>query len=223
MRIACIVLALAASAQAQSLFLRRPPVPEGGNLTHPSAPLLAYSLYAIEAPEAASYEVHDLVTIIIDEISSQKSEQTIETAKKASATAGLNAIVDPMQLLEARLRASASSENIDLLDAEADSRYTGEGTSERTDRFTAKVQGEIVDVKPNGNLVIEATTEIEFNGERQTILLSGTCRTEDITRSNTVLSSQLAAKRLVMRTEGDVDRAGSKGVITRVLDSIFAF
>lgn len=216
-----LVVATAGSARAQSLFLRTPA--EGGGGTHASSSLIGFSLIAIEAPEPTTFQVHDLVTIIIDEVSAQKSEQTMETDKSMSARAGLNAVVDPMQLLEARLRASADTRNVELINANATSSYKGEGESSRTDRFTAKVQGTVVDVKPNGNLVIEASTEIEVNGERQTILLSGTCRSEDVTTRNTILSSQLASKRLVMRTEGDVDKAGSKGILTKVLDSIFAF
>ena len=102
-------------------------------------------------------------------------------------------------------------------------KFKGDGTYTRNDRFTAKVTATVIDVKPNGTLVIEARRTITTNGETKTIVLSGSCRREDVTNANTVLSSQLANLTLIQNTEGDLKDNASKGWITRVLEAVFSF
>ena len=44
---------------------------------------------------------------------------------------------------------------------------------------------------PNGDLVIEGVREIEINGERQIVVLSGVARVVDIGPGNVVLSTTM--------------------------------
>jgi len=87
-----------------------------------------------------------------------------------------------------------------------------EGDAERSDRFIARVTAEIIDVKPNGTLVLEARKSVAFGRESKSIVLSGTCREEDVSDANTVTSSQLANLTVVQEMEGDVDRSSKKGL-----------
>jgi flagellar L-ring protein precursor FlgH len=70
---------------------------------------------------------------------------------------------------------------------------------------------------------VEARKRIDKDGEIQTIILSGVCRREDVTNQNTVLSSQLADLTVTMTTDGQVTKAGRKGVIPRALEAVFNF
>ena len=76
---------------------------------------------------------------------------------------------------------------------------------------------------PGGVLVLEARRERATDDEAQTLVLSGQCRAEDVTSSNTVLSSQLAD--LILRTEntGQIKDSSTIGWIPRVLEAIFNF
>ena len=103
----------------------------------------------------------------------------------------------------------------------ASSRARGE--YEREDRFSARIAAEILEVKPNGTVVLEARKRIEKDDEIQTILIAGKVRTEDITLQNTVLSSQLADLTLSVQNEGEVRDAAKKGFLTKLFDTIFAF
>jgi flagellar L-ring protein precursor FlgH len=102
-------------------------------------------------------------------------------------------------------------------------KFKGDGTYTRNDRVTAKITATVIDVKPNGLMVLEARKTITTNGETKTIVLSGTCRREDVTSANTVLSSQLANLAIVQNTDGDLKDSASKGWITRVLEAVFSF
>src|SRR5690606_24989775 len=103
------VAVVCCAARGQSLFLQAPPPPIGpagktpGMLLQPGLSLQQTSLLAIEPPKPREYRKHDLVTIVVDEVSRQEAEQTLKTDKTFGMDGQLNAIIDPWQLLEARL------------------------------------------------------------------------------------------------------------------------
>lgn len=226
--LACGLIAAAAcvgGAHGQSLFVQPAAQQRGpgeGAAPDPTLPLAGVSTMYVQPPRPREFRVHDLVTIIVDEQSRSQAQQSTKTDKQYEIDSKLNAILDPMELLELRLRAGAT-QNLALLDLESDSKFDGKGNYERSERFSMQIQASVIDVKPNGTLVIEARKVIDRNGEVTTTILTGSCRQDDVNKNNSVLSSQLANLTLVTRSEGDIDDAGRKGLITRALDTLFAF
>ncbi|MFG0243253.1 MAG: flagellar basal body L-ring protein FlgH [Phycisphaerales bacterium JB054] len=198
------------------------PVNEIGD-PDPAANLRAMSMLYISVPEPRQYEVHDLITLIIDESSSAESSQTLDTKKDYDIGADVSAFPDLLELLELRLQPGDRS-NIASLGIDSNQKFKGEGTAKRSDRFVARITAEIIDVKPNGTLVVEARKTVQSqDGESKTIVLSGVCRQEDITDANTLNSSQLANLNIAQTTEGEVAKTAKKGLIPRVLEAIFNF
>lgn len=202
----------------------QPPAPGDGHGASgdPAAPLYGVSLMAVRPPKARQFAVHDLITIVVDETSRQEAQQSLKTDKKAEMDATLDAVLDPRELLELRLRRGNLS-GLRLLDVGANNKFDAKGTYQRSDRFSMKIQARVIEVKPNGTLLLEARKVIDKDGESVTTVLSGLCRPEDVTANNTVFSSQLAELTIVSRSEGQVKDAARKGLITRVLETLFAF
>ena len=50
------------------------------------------------------------------------------------------------------------------------------------------------------------------------ITVTGVCRADDVTGTNTVLSNQLFDLRVVRKAEGELKKANKKGIITKILD-----
>ncbi len=221
----CMIVSglLAGAAGGQSLFVqsldetRQPTSQE----LQESDGAQASMLY-VAPPEPREFAKHDLVTIIIDENSKQTSSQTLDTTKKATSSITMDALTDPWELLELRLREGALT-NQSLIDMAINNRYKAEGDYERSDRFNAKITAEIIEVKPNGTLVLQATKQITKDEEIQTLVLSGIIRQEDITNGNTVLSTQMANLSLTVKNEGEVRNAAKKGLLTKVLETVFNF
>ncbi len=221
-RASLIALALLSTpCLAQSLYLTA----GEENLGNDSSSYIALedvSLMYIEEPEAKQYRAHDIVTIIIDEVSNQTSSQTLETEKESETSASINTLVDVLQLLELRLKDQAISD-LDLVDVSAEREFKGEGDYDRSDRFSARIAAEVLEVKPNGTLVLQATKRITKDDEEQVLVLAGVARSEDITAQNTILSSQLANLSLAVENEGEVKNAAKKGFLTKFFDTLFAF
>lgn len=219
--ICLLTLALsAADASAQSLF-RRAPVP-AELAGEPAAGLQSMSLTFVAPPRPREFLLHDLVTIVIDETSRSTSEQTLETSKDYDIDAALVRFPSIRNFLELQL-ANGDTTGIADLALNAGNDFSGEGEYERNDRMVARISGRIIDVKPNGNLVIEARKTIANDDERKTIIVSGVCRGVDVTGDNTVLSAQMADLRVQVVNEGRVRDAGTKGLIPRVMEAVFAF
>lgn len=186
------------------------------------AALREMSLLYIDVPQPEPFEVHDLVTIIIDESSTAESKQSLDTKKEYDLSAGLTEFPSLRHLLELQLE-SGDSSPIAGVGINGEHEFKGEGQAKRSDRFVARITAEIIDVKPNGTLVLEARKSVAQGKESKMIVLSGTCRQEDITNVNTINSSQLADLQLVQTTEGDVAKASKKGFIPRLFEAVFAF
>jgi flagellar L-ring protein precursor FlgH len=216
--LACTIFA--GSASAQSLFLRS--VSEPAAIPGNQQELRATSMYLVEPPEPREFKVHDIIYIIINENSIARSQQSLESTKVNQARNRLNGVIDPFKLLELRLEGS-SVDNLALLDMQVQNQYQGEGEYDRNDQIIARIAAEVIDVKPNGNIVLQAKKSVQTDDETKSIVLSGVARQADITLENTLLSSQIADMRLDMQHEGDLPKSAKKGIVTRALETLFAF
>ena len=205
---------------AYAQLSRQPnPVPTADD---PAEPLYGISLFAVRPPEPRTYERHDLITIIVNESSTQESEQTLETTKETDGSATLGATLSIEELLDLRLENSSISD-LELLRYAAEREFSGEGEYERTDRIIDRITATVIDVKPNGVLVLEARRFTATDEETKTFVLSGMCRTEDVTEQNTIQSNQLADLRLIVEHTGDVSEAATKGPLTRLVEWLLPF
>lgn len=217
------VALLSSPAVAQSLFVKaldEGPAPAAREAA--TTEMAQASMLFVTPPEPRTFMKHDLITIIVDETSQQKSSQSLDTEKKSSSNLTLNAILDPWELLEMRLR-QGDTNNTKLIGTDFKRKFEGDGEYARSDRFSAKITAEIIEIKPNGTLVLQATKTITKDSEVQTLVLSGVARQEDITNRNTILSSQIASLSMNLQHTGELRESSKKGFLTRVLDKIFDF
>ena len=210
---------IAGSANAQSLFLRSVSEPVAvGSVQE----LRATSMYLVAPPEPREYAVHDIIYILINENSFVSGQQALETNKFSEYRDNLLAALDPMELLQLRLQQSTIPP-VGLLDLRTEHDFEGEGAYDRNDQMIAQIAAEVIDVKPNGNLVIQAKKTVGMDQELKTLVLSGIIRQEDITFENTLLSSQIADLRIDMQHEGELRKSTEKGIFTRAIETLFAF
>lgn len=209
---------------SSSLMVTTPvQVPVNGTNEAPHA-LRATSMFAIAPPQPRKFQVHDLVQIIVRETSQAKSSQDLETKKdfKIDGKVGAWPHFDLADLLQLQLQAG-STQNLPKLNLEFTKDFTGEADYERKDDLTARLTAEIIEVLPNGNLVLEARTNIKTDKEEQTIKATGICRPADISAANTILSNQLHDLTIDKVHRGELREANQKGIIAKVLETVFAF
>lgn len=181
------------------------------------------SQFAVAPPQPRKFARHDLIQIIVHESTNSRSSQSVETEKEWELAGGINqwpAFTLP-DLLQLQLRGSTGVPV--KLDLEAGKEFEGEGEYERRDDFTGRLTAEVVEVLPNGNLVLEARTRIQTDEEISTMKVTGVCRTQDVTIVNTVFSNQLHDLAIEKMHTGELRNSTEKGIIAKVLDALFAF
>ena len=97
------------------------------------------------------------------------------------------------------------------------------GSNDRTDLLRTRLAAEIVDRKPNGNLVIEAKHTFTKQRETTTITLSGTIRPQDVLPDNSVYSFYIADADIRYDSTGPVTDASKRGWLTKIVDKIWPF
>jgi flagellar L-ring protein FlgH len=190
----------------------------------PASALRSVSLFAIAPMEPRTYREHDLVQIIVRETSQAKSSQDLNAKKDAKLTAKVPKW-PAIQLEDILNLQMYGGRNTNMPEAEvaATKDFKSSGDYTRKDDLSARVTAEVIEVLPNGNLVLEARTCIKMDEEEKSMRVTGICRPEDITPANTVLSNQIHDLNIHEEHEGELPRNASKGIIAKVLDMIFAF
>lgn len=224
----------AAFGQSSSLYVDPivvPPPPPPPGMVAPPPPRMAPALIessftSVRMPEPRQFAVHDLVTIIVREESEAKSSAELETEKELELDGKVDAFPDLQlkKLLNLMLTPSTSiAQNPVELGVDMSREWTGEGKYSRRDSMTSRVTAQIIDVKPNGLLVLEARKYIKNDNEELDLVLTGVCRAEDVSIDNTVLSTQLHDLNVVKEHKGELRKTTKKGLITKVLEALFSF
>ena len=170
--------------------------------------------------------VGDILTIIVQETASVSNSEALKTAKssKSGATNLADAIV---QQFVSKIPGKNSAKVIDPkslnLSSTGTNDYTGGGEVKNSQTIATRAAVQVIDVLPNGNLVVEGLREISFSKERQFASLRGLVRAYDILPDNTVLSSNMADARIEIISEGTLTDAQKKGWLLRLNDKINPF
>lgn len=179
-----------------------------------------YSWVAVEPLKPATFEIGDLVTVIVREQRRYKAEAEFESEKEFT----LNSQVDAfLKFTNGGLGATGFQRGRPNIGYRFSQESEGEAESERKDRLTTRITARIIDVKPNGTLVLEAKDEIGNDEEISTITLTGICRKEDVTANNTVLSTQVANKSIRIVNQGRLSKATRRGWLAKLFDAISPF
>ena len=157
----------------------------------------------------------DILTIIVQETSSANKNNETKTEKNSSWTAAITSMLFPGW--------GAVKGSMPAVSYNSDLKHDGSGAINNSQTMVAQVAVKVMDVLPNHNLVIEGRRETSFSGERQTIVLHGVVRPEDVTAANTVLSYNVADASIHIDGKGTVTDTQGKGWFTRILDKVNPF
>ena len=228
--IALIIGAMAFVAVAQdntsSLYMMQPAAsPQqqvDGKYFNPY--MQAGSYMAVVIPPPREFKVHDLVTIIVRGSSTAVSEAELNTQKDVKMKGAVEAIIDLKDLLtDLQIKPAGLNAGIPRVDVNFNKDFEGNGDYERRDEVVTRLTAQVVDIKPNGTIALEARTNISTDSETVTITVTGYCRAEDVTGDNAILSTQMFDLRVNKQHTGELRKASKKGALTKALDFIFNF
>lgn len=149
--------------------------------------------------------IGDVLTIVINERTqagkqaSSNASKTSEVDSSISAVAGL-----PLKTFQGL-----------GVNAEASTEYDDESKLDSSNTFSGSVTVTVVEVLPNGNLVVAGEKQIGLDKGTEYIRLSGVVQPDTIQAGNTVSSTKVADARLEYRTSAKFDTAEVMGWLGR--------
>jgi flagellar L-ring protein precursor FlgH len=171
--------------------------------------------------------VGDTVTIDIVENASSELEANTETSRDSSIDGSISNALGYVRYLEEknpRFQIGQSGSLVDqLFKASMENAFKGEAKSDRKGVVTASIGARVIEVLPNGNLVLYGRRETKVNAETQFITVTGLARPEDIDADNRIQSIYIADARIEYFGKGVLADKQKPGIVMRVLDHIWPF
>ncbi len=163
--------------------------------------------------------IGDILTIVVQENTTANKSNETKTERQSS----LNAAISSFLYSPTASGFLTKGGQLPAMAYESDHKHDGTGAINNSESIVAHVAVRIMDVLPNGNFVIEGKRDTSFGGEKQTIILRGVVRADDVASDNTVLSYNVADAAIQIIGKGTVTDSTNKGWFNRVWDKINPF
>jgi flagellar L-ring protein precursor FlgH len=190
----------------------------GAPSDQPSGSLVSVSFFAVAPEKPKTYKKHDLVTVIAKEDSSFTANGTAQETRTQDINSQLNAFIALRPSLNQLHSIISGGSTFPQIQNQNEDDFKGQGEVDRTDSLSDRFTAEVVDVKPNGTLVLQAVKQIKIDEEQVRMVLTGICRVEDVTADNSVLTTQLFNLNMTTTHSGLVRDASKRGLLSRLLD-----
>jgi len=109
------------------------------------------------------------------------------------------------------------------VEAGVDSEFSGEGASAANNRFNGTITVTVIEVYPNGNLLVSGEKQVAINQGNEFIRFSGVINPTTVTTSNTVQSTQVADARIEYKGSGYIDETNTMGWLQRFFNVVLPF
>ena len=165
--------------------------------------------------DAKAVRLHDVVSIVVTEALVAETDGGVKNSRASSANSGLTSLFG-------LLKSSNALQN--LVGMTASSGLAAAGQSTTNSSLATTFGGEVVDVLPNGMLVVQATRQLTFSQQTQLIKLRGLVRPEDVSSQNQVLSTAMTDLELEVTGKGIVnDSTYRQNPVVRFLEKLLIF
>jgi flagellar L-ring protein precursor FlgH len=165
--------------------------------------------------DAKAIRLHDVVSIVVSESLAASTDGQVKNSRASSASSAITGLLG-------KLKTANNLQN--LLGATAASGLSAQGQSTTNSSLTTTFGAEVVDVLPNGMLVVQATRQLTFSQQTQLIKLRGLVRPEDVSAQNQVQSAAMTDLELEVTGKGIVnDSTYRQNPVVRFLEKLLVF
>jgi flagellar L-ring protein precursor FlgH len=197
---------------------RQVPLPAG---PLPARPLLRrdVSWIYINTPRPRKVGVHDIITVVVDE----KSEVTQNSRFNRQRNATFVAQLQEWLRINSNGDLDVAAGNTPGIQGTLRSQMQSFGTGLSQEGMKYRIAATVVDILPNGTLILEAHKSIRSNTELWEYTLTGRIRSQDVASNNTVSSENIADLKISKIEHGKIQDSTKRGYLTRLYDYFLPF
>ncbi len=236
-RVGIVLIGVALTAVFVFAAGKKPRPAEPGKLTPPEASLHAYiervraqqatevrtsgSLWSANGQlvrlgtDVKAFRLHDVVSVVVMESLAASTDGQVKNSRASNANSSITSLFGALK---------PSNALPNLLGQTSSSGLTAQGQSTTNSSLMTTFGAEVVDVLPNGLLVVQATRQITFSQQTQLIRLRGLVRPEDVSAQNQVLSTAMTDLELEVTGKGIVnDSTYRLNPLVRLIEKLLVF
>jgi flagellar L-ring protein FlgH len=172
------------------------------------------------APPLRTFRVQDIVTIRVDELARMQANGLIDSRRNGLYNAVLKEWV---ALRDGDLGKDLQKTGDPAVDGQTNQLYRANSAIQSRESLAFSVAAKVVDIQPNGNLVLEARKTIWLNDNIWETSLTGVCRAQDIAPDNIILSRDLLDLEIHKNETGEVRDGYKRGWLTRWINEFNPF
>jgi len=138
--------------------------------------------------------VGDILTVVVSiDDKAQISNQT-KRSRANSSSAGMPHVLG-FESTVASLMPSDFDPN-KMVDVSSDLSNDGKGSIGRQEKITLRIAATIIQILPNGNMVLHGKQQVNVNYDQRELTIKGIIRPQDISAENTIKYDQIAEARI---------------------------
>jgi len=206
-------LLLAACASVPEPIIRQPssvapppqplPPPADGAIFHAAS-------YRPVFEDRRARAVGDVLTVVINEKTSATKSADDTGSKTASSDSSITRLFKVPAATLSGLGSAGSTANS----------YEDKGGASSSNSFSGTISVTVIDVQPNGNLVVSGEKQVAFDKGTEFVRFSGVVNPTSITAGNVVTSTQVADARFEYRTNTRIDKTELMSSLARFFLSV---
>ena len=163
--------------------------------------------------------IGDIITILVQENNTTSKENSTQTSKSSSVDASLDTVL----YSPAASGFLTKGGKMPAMKFGGTQSFDGGGKINNSEKLTARIAVRVVDVLPNGNMIIEGRRETTVSGEKQEAVLHGVVRSEDVAANNTVFSYNVADASIKFTGKGTISDNQRKGWLHKIWEKVTPF
>jgi flagellar L-ring protein precursor FlgH len=163
-----------------------------------------------------AFYIGDTLTIVIQENTSASKKSSAD----ASRTSGTNMTIPAVDGFPHRIFGGLAGASVQ---ANSSQNFAGKGDAASNNLFTGNLAVTVIEVYPNGNLLVSGEKQVTINQGTEFIRFSGVVNPFNVSAGNNVASTNVADARIEYRGNGYINEAQTMGWLSRVFMTVWPF
>ncbi len=165
---------------------------------------------------------HDSVTIVVDENTASEVSSSNDLKRDSSNSANIQSLLFP-KLFGTRQWNAENGNAPKTIEYTNSRTHKSDSTIERYQTLQSTLTGKVIDVQPNGYLVIEARKTVNVNGEEQIVILTGVVNPDHMDSNSSVYADRIMDLYVKYSGTGPMTRMDKRGWGSKIIDFVNPF